>query len=162
VSVAVRPAVPEDAAALAALRWEFRAGRAAPTEDREAFLERCAAWMRTELATCVSWRAWVADSAGEIVGQAWLHTMQKVPNPIGERERHAYFSNLYVKPSARGGVGVRLLRAAIEWCEAAGVDTIVLWPTPRSRPLYVRHGFTDRVDFFALQLPRSTTAADGE
>ena len=60
-------------------------------------------------------------------------------------------SNLYVKPAARGGVGTRLLETAIDWASAAGVDSMVLWPTPRSRTLYARHGFTDRVDFLELK-----------
>jgi GNAT superfamily N-acetyltransferase len=160
--VRIRAGTPDDAETLAALRWEFRAGRTPPTEDRQAFLHRCAAWMRSELRTGASWRAWVAEAEEGIVGQAWVHTIQKVPNPVDDPERHAYFSNLYVQPAARGGVGARLLGAAIDWCEAAGVDTILLWPTPRSRPLYLRHGFTDRVEFLALKLSRAPSRAPGE
>jgi GNAT superfamily N-acetyltransferase len=64
-------------------------------------------------------------------------------------------SNFYVQPESRGGTGTRLLRAVLDWAAAQGVDTIMLWPTPRSRPLYGRHGFTDRVDLLALKLPRA-------
>jgi ribosomal protein S18 acetylase RimI-like enzyme len=66
----------------------------------------------------------------------------KVPNPVGERDRHAYLSNLYVIPSARGGIGERLLAAALAYADAQRVDRVVLWPTPRSVRLYERHGFT--------------------
>ena len=136
----IRPATPDDAAALAELRWEFRAGRDPAVEEHQAFVERCTAWMSRELAGS-AWRAWVALDQGRIVGQVWIQLMHKLPNPIGERERHAYLSNLYVQPSARGGVGTALLRTAIEWSRANGVDRVILWPSARSVTLYRRHEF---------------------
>ena len=141
----IRPARPSDATALAELRWEFRAGRDAPVESRDAFVARCAAWMQKELAAGDAWRAWIAEETdGQAVGQVWLHTINKVPNPIAERERHAYLSNLYVTPAARGGVGTRLLETVLAQAAADGVDSIVLWPSARSRSLYLRHGFTPK------------------
>ena len=141
----VRSAVPGDADALAALRWEFRAGKRPAIEERGAFVARAAAWMRRELESG-RWRAWVAEQDGGLVGQVWLCPIDKIPNPNDERERHAYLSNLYVMPAARGGVGTRLLETAIAWADAHDIDTVLLWPTERSRPLYARHGFaaTDR------------------
>ena len=108
----VRAATPDDAPDLAELRWEFRSGRVPAVEPHDRFIERCTEWMRRELAAH-SWRAWVAVSNGRIVGQIWLDTVPKVPNPVAERERHAYVSNLYVRPAARGGVGTRLLQTAL-------------------------------------------------
>ena len=140
--IEVREAAPADAAALAELRWEFRAGRDQPVEGHDAFVDRCAAWMRRELAARDPWRAWVAVREGRIVGQVWIDLLRKVPNPIGERERHAYLSNLYVQPAARGGVGTALLQQAIAWAKTHGVDRVVLWPSAKSVTLYCRHGFT--------------------
>ena len=59
IMVDVRRATAGDAAALAELRWEFRAGRVTPIETRDAFIARCADWMRRELVSERSWRAWV-------------------------------------------------------------------------------------------------------
>ena len=147
--IAIRPARPLDAVLLAELRWEFRAARGTTVESRDAFVARCAGWMHKELAAGESWCAWVAEQAEterdaerRIVGQVWLHVIRKVPNPTTELERHAYLSNLYVTPDARGGTGTRLLDAALAHAAAEGVDAIVLWPSPRSRSLYMRHGFT--------------------
>ena len=137
----IRSATPDDVAQLAELRWEFRAGLQPPTERRDAFVERCAEWMRTELARG-SWQAWVAEQDSRIVGQAWMLTIGKVPNPVGERSRHAYVSNVYVTPAARGGVGTQLIEMAIAAAEAEDVDRIVLWPSALSKTLYMRHGFT--------------------
>jgi GNAT superfamily N-acetyltransferase len=136
----VRPATPDDAQALAELRWEFRAPRATPTESAEAFAARCGDWMRIELASG-RWCAWVALDDGRVVGQLWMFLMPKIPNPSAELERHAYISNVYVAPESRGGAGSPLLKAALDKAKASGVDSIVLWPTERSRTLYMRHGF---------------------
>jgi GNAT superfamily N-acetyltransferase len=136
----IRPATTADATRLAELRWEFRAGREPAVEDHGAFLDRCGSWMHAQLAEG-RWRAWVAEDGGRIVGHVWLQTIEKIPNPVGGRERHAYLSNLYVDPSSRGGVGTRLLETALAWACAQGVDYVLLWPTPRSRTLYARYGF---------------------
>jgi GNAT superfamily N-acetyltransferase len=146
----VRAATPDDAPDLAELRWEFRSGRALAVEPRDRFIRRCTEWMRRELAAGHHWRAWVAVSEGRIVGQVWVDSVQKLPNPVAERERHAYLSNLYVRPDARGGVGTRLLQTAIAWASANGVDRIVLWPTDDSITLYARHGFTRGGDVMEL------------
>jgi len=146
--MAIREASADDAPALAELRWEFRSPRGTPTESHEAFIARCRDWMHAELASG-AWRAWVAED-GRIVGQLWMRIIQKIPNPTGERERHAYISNVYVTPSARGGIGGRLVSAAVDWARANGVDTVLLWPTERSRTLYARHGFRATEAFLAL------------
>jgi GNAT superfamily N-acetyltransferase len=150
--IAVRRAVPDDAEALARLRWDFRSGRAPAVESRDAFVERCATWMRRELAPGGVWLSWVADEDGRLVGQIWMQLLTKVPNPVGERHRHAYVSNLYVMPNARGGVGRQLLEAALEWARQQSVDRVVLWPTERSTTLYERHGFVRPGDVMELEL----------
>jgi GNAT superfamily N-acetyltransferase len=146
----IRPANPEDARTLAELRWEFRAGRDPAVEERQAFVDRCAAWMARELAES-AWRAWVAHRSGRIIGQVWVNLIHKLPNPIGERERHLYLSNLYVQPSERGGVGTALLETALEWARANGVDRVVLWPSGRSVSLYRRHQFRRDADVMELK-----------
>jgi len=144
--IEIRSASPADAAALAELRWEFRVARAPATEAHDAFVARCAAWMRAELTAEGRWRGWVAVADGAIVGQTWLQTIEKMPNPVDELERHAYVSNLFVQPSFRGGVGTRLLETAVEWARSNDVDRVLLWPSARSVTLYERHGFTHRGD----------------
>jgi GNAT superfamily N-acetyltransferase len=148
----IRSATSADAGALAELRWEFRAGRHPPVEAHDVFVKRCAAWMRRELTSAYAWRAWVAVSERTIVGQVWVHAIQKIPNPIGEPESHAYLSNLYVKPSERGGVGTHLVDAAVRWARSNRIDRIILWPSPRSVTLYIRHGFSHGGEVMELKL----------
>jgi GNAT superfamily N-acetyltransferase len=149
---AIRAAVPGDADRLAQLRWDFRVARAPAQEDREAFLRRCAEWMRDELTSQAVWRSWVAVAGEEVVGQLWVQTINKMPNPVAERERHAYVSNVYVQPEHRGGGGSRLLEAALAWARAERIDRVILWPSARSVTLYERHGFTHHGDVMELAL----------
>ena len=147
-SFQIREARVGDAPALANLRYEFRAELKAAAEDRGAFLDRCAEWMATRLVDG-SWRCWVAELgeaedgvAPEIIACVWVELVEKIPNPNGEREAHAYVSSFFVKPEHRGGgLGSRLLRSVMEWCDSQGVDSMFLWPSERSRPLYERNGF---------------------
>src|SRR5262249_13411058 len=109
-------------------------------------------WMRRELDSQAIWRAWVAVADGAIVGQVWVQTIHKIPNPVEERERHAYVSNMFVQPAHRGGAGSRLLDAAITCARASNIDRVILWPSARSVRLYERHGFTQHGDVMELAL----------
>ena len=142
VEPSIRRAGAADGEALAALRYEFRAELAVASETRDEFLARGRLWIETRLTMAPSWQCWVAERAGELAGMAWLHLIAKLPNPVTEREWHGYITSLYVRPDQRGhGLGSALLATVLAECEARLVDSVILWPTPRSRSLYARHGF---------------------
>jgi GNAT superfamily N-acetyltransferase len=144
---AIRFARPEDAPALARLRYEFRAALGDASEPDRDFLPRCEAWMASRLLPAARWRCWVFELAGAVAGNLWLQVIEKVPNPVPELEAHAYITSVYVRPEARGhGAGEALVAAAMEWCRANGIDSAILWPTGASRTLYARHGFAVRDD----------------
>jgi ribosomal protein S18 acetylase RimI-like enzyme len=143
----IGPASPGDAAALAALRLAFRRDLAPLAEPEHDFISRCESWMRERLGVPARFRAWLARADGEPCGSVWLQIIEKLPNPVAEPEWHAYVSSLFVEPRARGaGIGTALLRAALEESERRGVDAVLLRPTPESRTLYQRHGFSVRDD----------------
>ena len=163
--IEIRSASSADAGAMAELRWEFRTSRLPPAETHDVFVKRCAPWMRRELTNGNSWRAWVAVVDKAIVGQVWLNTVHKVPNPVAELETHGYISNLYVRPSARGGDTMslaaapelarrRLLDAALKFAQSNGIDRVVLWPSPRSVTLYLRHGFSHGGEVMELKVSK--------
>jgi GNAT superfamily N-acetyltransferase len=157
--VRIREASDADAAQLASMRFDFRSSLVDPTESRSAFLRRCGRWMRARLRRR-TWRCWVAERRDGIVGHLWLAPIEKIPNPIDEPERHAYLTNVYVRPEARGlGIGERLLAWAMAWCRINAVDTVLLWPTSRSRSLYARHGFRGRGRLMAASLAPAISAA---
>jgi GNAT superfamily N-acetyltransferase len=135
-------AVAADADELARMRYAFRASVTEPVEAEAEFVARCTPWMRSRLTVGGPWRCWVAVEAGQIRGHLWLCLLEKIPNPNLELEQHAYITNVYVCPEGRGGgLGRELLEAALAYCRDQHVDSVVLWPTERSRTLYARHGF---------------------
>ena len=146
MSVHVRRAEPRDAHTLARLRYAFRSDYGTAIEAEKDFVERCERWMKQHLDNA-SWHCWVAEIHDSLFGMIWLHFIEKIPNPVQESERHAYISSLYVRPDHRGaGAGSSLLEAALDECAEHGVDAVILWPTPRSRNLYERFGFSIRND----------------
>lgn len=147
----VRLARVDDAEVLAGLRYDFRAGMNEAVEGREEFVARCAGWMRERLGAGSAWRCWVAEDAEGVAGQLWLALIDKVPNPAPELEVHGYVTNVYVDPRVRGqGAGEELMRVALEYCRENRVDSVILWPTERSRTLYARHGFEAPGDMMEL------------
>jgi N-acetylglutamate synthase-like GNAT family acetyltransferase len=152
VATLVRRATESDAEALARLRFEFRAPRAPNVESEQEFLARCSGWMRARLSTDSVWRAWLVERNSELVGSVWLQVVEKLPNPTVESERHAYVSNFYVRPDHRGsGIGSTLLTRALAEAGRLQVDSVFLWPSERSRPLYERFGFETTNDVLVLK-----------
>lgn len=153
--VNLRLAKQSDAAALAQLRYDFRASTGVATEPEAEFVARCSKWMSARLNDAGLWKCWVAESDG-LIGALWLQLVEKIPNPRAEPEYHAYITNFYLRQTARGrGTGTRLLNMALEWCKARDVHAIILWPTEKSRTLYERHGFSVRSDILELVLAGS-------
>jgi GNAT superfamily N-acetyltransferase len=149
----VRFARVSDASVLAVLRYDLRSSTGRATEPRADFIRRCTSWMETRLHETERWRCWVAEEHGRLIGAVWVQLIEKIPNPRFETEQHGYLTNFYIEEPARGrGLGSRLLREAIKWCESRGVHAIILWPTDRSRSLYQRHGFAVREDIMELIL----------
>jgi len=149
----VRQAGRRDAEAIAALRYAFRTELEPPAEPRQQFVERTTAWLEDRL-EAGSWTGWVAHDQNEPAGLVLVHLVEKVPNPVVEPESLGYVSSLYVRPCLRGrGVGDALLRTALDFCRGAGVESVVLWPSPRSIPLYQRHGFRRQGDVMELRDP---------
>jgi GNAT superfamily N-acetyltransferase len=148
----IRLAMKSDALALAKLRYALRSTTGITTEPEAEFLSRCTVWMDEHLQH-EKWKCWVADMRGQLMGAVWLQLVEKIPNPQSEPECHAYLTNFYVEGAARGrGIGSRLLKSAIEWCQRLDVHAVILWPTQRSRSLYERHGFTAPDDIMELLL----------
>ena len=139
---------------MAVMRYDFRTELGEPVETEQEFVERAAAWLaqRLELG---SWTGWLAVEQERPVGLVLVHLVEKVPNPVVEPESLGYVSSLYVRPERRDrGVGDALLRTAVDFCRQHGVESVVLWPSPRSVPLYERHGFLRQGDVMELLMTR--------
>lgn len=151
-TTSIRRATPQDAPVLADLRFRFRCELGEPNEPEDLFRERCARWMADRLAGHPGWHCWVAEGPEGVLGNLWLQLIEKVPNPVDEPEHHAYVTNVYVLPQARGArAGALLVETALAWCRESSIDAVLLWPSRRSRSLYARYGFGERDDLFALR-----------
>lgn len=149
----VRPAAVTDVQALARMRYAFRAALAPAQEDERDFVRRVEAWMHERLADPRDWFAWVATVDDAIVGNVWLQRVEKMPNPIAESESLGYITNMFVNPERRSsGIGAALLTTAVDFAAETGIHTLILWPSPRSRDFYARHGFEARKNVFSRVL----------
>jgi GNAT superfamily N-acetyltransferase len=150
--IQVRRATAADVSALAALRHEFRSQRKTPVESADEFIPRCVDWMHPRVADETHWRVWVLVQGSIVVGNIWLEIIEKLPNPNVERELHGYITNFFVRPEYRNtGSGSRLLEAVLGECKRLDIDSVFLWPSERSRPLYERHGFVTPSTMLVLE-----------
>jgi len=142
--VLVRPARPEDAAAVAEVH--VRTWRAAYEHvfgaERLATLDlaqRRARWQERLAAPSPDWHVFVAEhDDGSVAGFAVAGESR---DSSGEGELYS----IYVLPDAWGsGAGSGLIRAAIESLRGLGFHTATLWvleDNPRARRFYEREGW---------------------
>lgn len=149
----IRVATEADAPTLARFRYELRSSTARTIEDEAEFIERCTAWVRERLRDDGCWRAWIAEREQTPLGNIWAQVVEKIPNPASETECFVYLTNFYVRAEHRShGIGTQLLTAVLDWSKANNAHTVILWPRERSKPLYLRHGFTAADDLMQLDL----------
>jgi GNAT superfamily N-acetyltransferase len=149
----IRLATSGDWNALAEMRYRFRTELGSPTEPKSRFVRRCTSWMQKRFCSgSYPWRCWVVDDGKQLLGHVCVQLFEKMPNPVNEPEFHAYLTNFYVMPEIRGrGLGRKLLKTALSWCRARGVDAVVLWASPASKSLYRRCGFVTSSDLLELR-----------
>ena len=151
--VVIRPASEPDATTLAKFRYAFRSALARTIETEESFIERCTPWMQARLRPNGQWRCWIAECDGVPAGNVWVQLIEKIPNPADEAEQHAYITDVYVRAEHRNrGLGSRLLSTALDWIRTQDVHAVFLWPTERSKSLYLRNGFSVHEDLLEMIL----------
>jgi len=156
MKVEIRFANERDAATLARLRYELRSSLHEVVESEATFVSRCAQWMKERLRDDSNWRCWIAEGESTPVGAVWAQLVEKIPNPIAEPESFVYLTNFYVRAEHRGeGIGSMLLTAVLDWAKSSNAQAVILWPTERSRPLYLRHDFSAADDLMEFSRTRS-------
>ncbi|MDG4857837.1 GNAT family N-acetyltransferase [Streptomyces sp. T-3] len=151
----VRLARPADARPLAEMRWTFK------QEDHEGQppaparpLEEAEHWIRDRLSDG-RWLAWVAETRGELCGHVFLCLVERMPDPFSGNSPVGYVTNFYVTPSQRNkGAGSALLEVLKQYAHRADFDTLIVWPSERSSPLWQRSGFQPSEEL--LELPLDT------
>ena len=147
----IRPARPDDAAALAVLgRQTFvdtfvdGFGIPYPADDLAAFLDKSFSveTLQTKLAEPgAAW--WVADRDGELLAFANAGP-NGLPHPEA-RPSHMELRRLYVSKAAQGlGLGTRLLKLSLDWMQSHtdGPLWIGVWSgNLKAQKLYAAYGF---------------------
>jgi GNAT superfamily N-acetyltransferase len=149
----IRRAGAGDTPALAALRWRFKVeeGEEAGARDEAEFVADCTQWLRSRLAG--PWRAWLAEVDGRACEHVFLCLVEKVPSPFAGAEALGYVTNFYVTPEQRDrGLGRALLDEMTAYARTHRLDTMVVWPSERSAPLYVRCGFERPAELLEQQI----------
>lgn len=137
----IRLATDADVGELARLRWAMTDELIGATEPRPAFEERFAAFARRAIAAG-HWGVWVAERDARLLGTVWVQLVKRVPRPITAATSYAYITSVFVEADERnGGLGRRILDAAVGWIRERAIDTVILWPSERSVPFYERAGF---------------------
>lgn len=87
-------------------------------------------------------QAWLAEVEGRPCGHVFVSLVEKVPSPFPGSETLGYVTNFYVIPGQRNrGLGKALLGEVTRYARAHQLDTLIVWPSERSTPLYRRCGF---------------------
>jgi GNAT superfamily N-acetyltransferase len=140
MTVEIRPARPDELAAVAELRWrcsqEFHPG---PTMPLAEFVPRFVAWARAHQA---SHRCFVAVRDRVVVGAAWLAVGPRVPVPENLARASGDVQSVYVVPRERdAGLGSRLIDAVLALAHDLGLERVTVHSSERAVPAYTRRGF---------------------
>jgi GNAT superfamily N-acetyltransferase len=147
----IRIAVPADVPALAALRRTWTAETHGDVED-EGFEARFLDWHERESARRISW---LAEVSGEPVGMMNLAIFERMPRPGLDAGTWGYLANAFVlRPHRSQGIGRLLLDALLAHADAHGYVRVVLRPSERAIPFYLRAGFTADGGFLVRHIAR--------
>jgi GNAT superfamily N-acetyltransferase len=133
LDVVVRVAGAGDASALAALRSLWTGA-----EDPD-FEARMGDWLASEGERRTTWLAVLGDAP---VGMASMLEYRRMPRPGRPDSRWGYVSNMFVREDCRDrGIGSALLSAVTAAADERGYARLVLSPSARALPFYLRAGF---------------------
>lgn len=137
--IQVRQAERDDALGVAALVLAM--DREDGADARPGFLTEYAdAWL-LDVDRRPTWLA--EESDGNPVGLVQTAMVRKLPSLRRPTTAWMHVALVFVRPTHRGrGIAERMLRDAVEWGVAQGVERFQLNAEPKARTLYERVGFT--------------------
>jgi GNAT superfamily N-acetyltransferase len=138
-STTVRLASPVDLPAVATLRRAWTEETAGGSIDDPGFERRLADWYQRQGAQRL---VWLGELGGKTVGMLNLQVFERMPRPGRDGGSWGYIANAFVLATFRNlGIGRQLLDAAIQHAREHRFSRLVLNPSTRSVPFYVRAGF---------------------
>ena len=86
--------------------------------------------------------AFIVEARGAPVASGVLWLMESHPRPGWSRTTQGYLLSMYTEPAfRRRGAAASIVRAALRWSKAQGVDRVTLHAAPKGRRVYEREGF---------------------
>ncbi|WP_030158761.1 GNAT family N-acetyltransferase [Glycomyces sp. NRRL B-16210] len=156
MDVAIRPARSEEFEAVAGLRWRWEVEEGEPPQvDEERFTAHFADWARRH---ADSHRCTVAvrgdDAAGKkVIGMAWMAVLPRVPTPLSLDRFGGDLQSVYLVPEERaGGIGGRMVAAALADARELGLSKVTVQAGTRSIPFYARNGFAASPKLLEVEL----------
>jgi GNAT superfamily N-acetyltransferase len=135
----IRIAVAADGPAIAALRRTWIAEDHGEVAD-EGFESRFRDWYERESSRRISW---LAEVSGKPVGMMNLAIFVRMPRPGLDAGTWGYLADAFMlEPYRNRGIGRLLLDALLADADARGFLRVVLRPSERAIPFYLRAGFT--------------------
>lgn len=128
------------------LRWLWAVEVGADAGDEQQFVQSAGHWARTHRSTHLPHV--VVNSAGVIVGMAWLALTPRVPSTSSLHRWSGDLQSCYLRPELRGlGIGGALVKSVLTTANARGAEHVTVHASPESARMYARHGFrsTDRL-----------------
>jgi GNAT superfamily N-acetyltransferase len=149
-----RIATEQDVPALARLRWEFdrEENETAALVGYDRFVEICGTFLYQGLQQG-EWTYWVAEDEGEIVSHVFVSLFHPVPRPGRLQDSYGYMTNVYTRPAYRNqGIGTALMQEVLAWAKSRDLALLIVSPSERAIPFYLRAGFTTECEFMELTL----------
>jgi GNAT superfamily N-acetyltransferase len=89
-------------------------------------------------------RAWLAESAGQIVAGGAIDLVTWIPGYADPSPVRAYLHNVYTEPEfRRRGIARMLVETIVHWCRAQGFRSVTLHASEHGRSLYHGLGFVE-------------------
>ncbi|HEX9340024.1 MAG TPA: GNAT family N-acetyltransferase [Thermoplasmata archaeon] len=86
--------------------------------------------------------AFIVEQDGVAVASGCVWIMAVQPRPLWKGTRAAYLLSMFTEPSHRGrGHATRVVRAAVRWAKARGIDVMLLHASRFGEPIYRKEGF---------------------
>jgi GNAT superfamily N-acetyltransferase len=147
----IRRAGPDDAKALARLRWLWRTVERGEYGLSEAEFE--AAFTQWWGSRETSHVAYIAEHAGEAFGMAWLAVFDRMPQPRQLDRLAGNVQSVFVLEEYRNrGTGRALVDAVIAEAKSRGLGYLIVHPSVRAFALYKRLGFTETDQILHMDL----------
>ena len=149
-----RMATGKDITQLAKLRWDFREedGSEHPVVGRGEFIVVCSKFLKRGLESGYH-TYWIAEQAGEVISQIFIHRIDLVPRPCKIRDQFGYITNNYTKPEYRNkGIGSELMKRVKQWAKDEDMELLIVYPSEEAMTFYERAGFSAENDVLEITL----------